>query len=131
MKRALWMTAAVAFLCMASGCATVQTAKRFNAVTVDGAAKPIATVAVENYGYYLFGVIPLIAGAPQYPNADTCRLFEDTVTVQNNMAMLSQTVKLENGKKIANVATTEDWTGAFALWILWRKTLATTALITE
>jgi len=116
---------------MASGCATVQTAKRFNGVTVDGAAKPIATVAVENYGYYLFCVIPLIAGAPQYPNADTCRLFEDTVTVQNNMAMLSQTVKLENGKKVANVKTTEDWTGAFSFWFLWRKTLNTTALITE
>ncbi|MCL2104919.1 MAG: hypothetical protein FWH21_07710 [Kiritimatiellaeota bacterium] len=125
------MTVVCAFLWMAAGCATVQTAKNFSGVSVDGASKPIATVAVENYGYYLFGAIPLVAGAPAYPNADTCRLFEDTVTLRNNMAMLAQTVKAENGKKIANVRTAEDWTGSFSLWILWRKTLSTTALITE
>jgi len=134
MKRrtgALMMTAALAAACLLAGCATVQTAKNFGGVTVDGAAKPIATVAAENYGYYLFGVLPLIAGAPAYPNANTCCLFQDTVTLQNNMSMLAQTVKMENGRKLANVKTTKDSTGTFSLWILWRKTVNTTALITE
>jgi len=125
------MGALLALAWMLAGCATVQTAKNFGGLTVDGAARPVATVAVENYGYYLFGAFPLIAGDPAHPNAETCRLFEDTVTLQNNMAMLSQTVRKERGRKLANVKTTEDWRGAFSLWILWRKTLATTALITE
>jgi len=131
MRTVRQLTIALALLGMVPGCATVQTAKRFAGVPVDGASQPVATVAVENYGYYLFGTIPLIAGAPAYPNADTCRLFQDTVTLQNNLTMIAQTVKAENGKKLANLKTTEEWTGSFSLWILWRKTLATTALITE
>jgi len=120
-----------ALIGMASGCATVQTAKNFGGVTVDGASKPVATVAAENYGYYLFGAFPLIAGAPKHPNANTCSFFENTVTLQNNMAMISQTAQAEKGKRLANVKTTEDWTGSFSLWIVWRKTIFTSALITE
>jgi len=131
MRSAGWITGALALAWMFAGCATVQTAKNFGGLMVDGGAKPIATVAAENYGYYLFGTIPIIAGNPAYPNADTCRLFEDTVTIQNNMAMVAQTLKMENGRRLANVRTTEDWSGSFSLWILWRKTIATTALITE
>jgi len=131
MRSAGWITGALVLAGMLAGCATVQTAKNFGGLMVDGGAKPIATVAAENYGYYLFGSIPIIAGNPTYPNADTCRLFQNTVTIQNNMAMVAQVVKMENGRKLTNVRTTEDWTGSFSLWILWRKTIATTALITE
>ena len=131
MKKVTLIVVSLVFLWMASGCATVQTAKGFGDIAADGASKPIATVAAENYGYYLFGTIPLIAGAPAYPNAMACRLFEDTLTLQNNMAMISQFVKAENGKKLANVKATEDWTGSFSFWIVWRKTIFTSALITE
>ena len=129
MKRV--MLAALALVCMASGCATVQTAKNFGGVTVDGGAKPVATVAAENYGYYLFGVFPLISGSPEHPNADTCRLFEETVTVQNNLAMISKAVKMGPSRKLANVKTTEEWTGSFSLWLLWRRTIFTSALVVE
>jgi len=134
MKRgtgALMMTVALAAACLLSGCATVQTAKNFGGVTVDGASKPVATVAAENYGYYLFGALPLITGAPAYPNANTCCLFHDTVTVQNNMSIIAQVVKMENGRKLANVKTTKASSGSFMLWIFFRKTVNTTALITE
>ena len=131
MKRVMLTAVLLALICMVSGCATVQTAKGFGDVAADGASKPIVTVAAENYGYYLFGSIPLITGAPAYPNANTCRLLEDAVTLQNNMAMISQVVRAEGGKKIANVKTIEDWTGSFSFWIIWRKTLFTSALITE
>jgi len=131
MRKAAQRTGVFALAWMLTGCATVQTAKNFGGVAVDGASKPIATVAIENYGYYLFGFIPLIAGAPAHPNADTFRLFQDTVTLQNNAAILASVAKAEGGKKIANVNTTEDWTGSFAFWFIWRKTMNTTALITE
>lgn len=130
-QTARMMAGAFALAWMLSGCATMQTAKNFGGLTVDGAAKPVATVAVENYGYYLFGALPLITGNPSYPNADTCHLFQDSVTLQNNMAMISKAVKTENGRNLANVKTVEDWTGSFSLWIFWRKTIQTTALITE
>lgn len=115
----------------ASGCATMQTARDFGGMAVDGGACPVATVVAENYGYYLFGVFPLISGAPDYPNANYFTLFGETVTLQNNLGMLAQAVKAERGGKLANVKTVEDWTGSFSFWIVWRKTLLTSAVITE
>jgi len=131
MKKASLTVVALALIWMTSGCATVQIAKNFGDVTTDGASKPVATVAAENYGYYLFGVIPLITGAPAYPNAYMCCLLQDTVTLQGNMAMVSQYAKAEHGKKLASVKTIEDWTGSFSFWIIWRKIIFTSALITE
>jgi hypothetical protein len=131
MKRAMWTVVALALLGLVSGCATVQTARDFGGMAADGGNRPIATVAAENYGYYLFGTIPLISGTPKYPNAISCCLFEETVTLQNNMAMISQTVKAERGSKLANVKTTEDWTGSFSLWLVWRRTIFTSAVILE
>ncbi|MCL1920051.1 MAG: hypothetical protein FWG50_03075 [Kiritimatiellaeota bacterium] len=131
MKRVTLTAVTLALIGMACGCATMQTAKRFDGTVMEKGARPLATVAVENYGYYLFGVIPIIAGEPKHPNANTCRLFDDSVTVQNNLAMISQVVKTERGRKLTNMNTTEEWTGAFSLWILWRKTLFTSALVME
>ena len=132
MKRVI---GAVAWLALAAGlltgCATVQTARDFGGMAVDGGERPVATVAAENYGYYLFGVFPLISGAPKYPNENLCTLFAETVTLQNNLGMLTQAVKAERGGKLANVKTTEEWTGSFSLWILWRRTIFTSAVITR
>ena len=131
MKRVLLTACALALVGLASGCATVQVAQHFDGVVVDGGAKPIATVAAENYGYYLFGTFPVISGTPGRPNANACQLFDETVTVQNNLAMVSNAVKLGPGRKLANVKTTEEWTGSFSLWILWRRTIFTSALVVE
>jgi len=123
--------AAALALTLAAGCATVQTARDFGGMAADGGSRPVATVAAENYGYYLFGSIPLISGSPKYPNAVSCRLFTETVTLQNNLDMIAQTVKAERGSKLANVKTTEDWSGSFSFWIIWRRTLFTSAVITD
>ncbi|MCL1920690.1 MAG: hypothetical protein FWG50_06370, partial [Kiritimatiellaeota bacterium] len=125
------VTAFLALTGLATGCATVQTARNFGGMAVDGGNRPIATVVAENYGYYLFGTIPLISGTPTHPNATSCRLFEETVTLQNNLAMVSQAVKAEKGSQLANVKTTEEWTGAFSLWLVWRKIIFTSAVITN
>ena len=124
----LWILASV--ICL-SGCATVKTARNFEGLRVDGGAQPIATVAIENYGYYLFGFIPLIAGEPRYPNAPLCAIFSDTVTSQNNMLMLSKTAQKTGAKKVSHVRVYENWTGSFSFWIVWQKQLFTGALLTE
>jgi len=124
----LWILACVVCL---SGCATVKTARNFEGLRVDGGAKPVATVAIENYGYYLFGLIPLIAGEPRYPNAPICVLFSDTVTSQNNMMMLSKTAQKTGAKKVSHVRVYEHWTGSFSFWVVWQKQLFTGAVLTE
>jgi len=115
----------------ASGCATVQTARRFDGIRLDGDKTPIATIAVENYGYYLFGIYPLIGGDPKYPNAITCKIFEDTVTVQNNLQMLAKTARLRNGSSLAHVKTTINWTGTFSFWVVWKKLISSSAVALE
>jgi len=131
MKKLLNSALALTLLLCLSGCATVKTARNFEGLRVDDGAKPVASVAIENYGYYLFGFIPLIAGEPRYPNAPMCTLFSDSVTPQNNMMMLAKTAQKTGAKKVANLRVYESWTGSFSFWIVWQKQLYTGALLTE
>jgi hypothetical protein len=131
MKNLLTVACILALSVCLSGCATVKTARNFEDLRVDGGAKPVATVAIENYGYYLLGFIPLIAGEPRYPNAPLCTLFNDTVTPQNNMMMLTKTAQKVGGKRVSHVRVYENWTGSFSFWVVWQKQLFTGAVITQ
>jgi len=122
---------ALLLLFVLSGCATVKMARNFEGLRVDDGAKPIATVAIENYGYYLFGFLPLIAGEPRHPNAPMCTLFSDSVTTQNNIMMLNKTAQKVNAKRVVNINVYEGWTGSFSFWIIWKKQLSTGAVLTE
>lgn len=131
--RVLLPFSAALVLLLASGCATVQTARNFDGKTVDGHARPLATIATENYGYYLFGQpnLPLIAGNPCRPNQDMCRFFEDTVVVDNNITMANNEARRLGAKKIVNIKSEVSWTGSFSLWIVWKKLVFTSAVATE
>jgi hypothetical protein len=131
MKHFFNSTLALLLLMTLSGCATVKTARNFEGLRVDEGAKPVASLAIENYGYYLFGFIPLIAGEPRYPNAPMCTLFSDSVTAQNNMMMLNKTAQKLGAKRVANINVYEEWTGSFSFWIVWKKQLSTGAVLTE
>jgi hypothetical protein len=124
------MLALMVLVCF-SGCATVKMARDFQGHRVDDGAKPVASVAIENYGYYLFGFVPLIAGEPRYPNAPICTLFSDTVTPQNNILMLTKATQKTGAKKVVNLRVYEGWTGSFSFWVVWKKTLYTGAVLTE
>jgi hypothetical protein len=131
MKQFLNSTMTLTLLFCLSGCATVKTGRNFDGLRVEEGAKPVASVAIENYGYYLFGYIPLIAGEPRYPNAFMCTIFSDSVTPQNNMLMLSKTAQKAGAKKVINLRVYEGWTGSFSFWVIWKKQLYTGALLTE
>ena len=51
-------------LLCAAGCASVRTTRVFNGVKVDGGYTPLATVSIENTGWFLFNAIPLASGNP-------------------------------------------------------------------
>ncbi len=118
-------------LVMLTGCATVHTASNFDGTKTNGVRTPRATISVENYGYYLFGVVPLIAGNPLYPNENICMMFSDTVTLQNNQRMLSDTAHMFNARALANEKTTVLWTGSFSFWVIWRKVIHTSAVAVQ
>ncbi|MBR4171048.1 MAG: hypothetical protein IKR48_05300 [Kiritimatiellae bacterium] len=119
----------LAFLCL-TGCASIQVCRDFKGVAIEGEQHPIATIAAENYGYYLFGFIPLITGNPNQPERNDCFWFRDTVTVQNNMRMVANAARREHGDALANVKTTTSFDGSFSFWIVFRKIIFTSAVVT-
>lgn len=112
---------ALGFLC---GCATSHTNTEFIPhLKVDG-KEPAAVIVAENYGYYLFGFIPLIAGNPDNANATSLTVFKDTVTIENNHRMiLAAADELNTPYTLTNMRDSTDWTGAFSLWIIWKQVL--------
>lgn len=116
-----------------SGCATVDSSKYFSGVRADGQKEPRATIAVENYGYYLFRSesLPIWCGNPELPNYNSSALFEDTVSTQNNLKMLSDAAVASGARSLTNVKHEISWTGSFFPWIVWRKVAQTTAVAVE
>ena len=127
--RRLLQIACAAALAAACGCASVEVSHDFNGVKVDGREKPVAVVAVSNSGWYLFGVVPVIAGDPDYPRS--IRFFSDTVTLDNNVKMLADTARKEGAPNIANLTSRVRDDLAIGLFIFGRKMVFTSAVITK
>ncbi len=111
------------------GCATVQRCSEFGGLYVDGNNRPVASVAVENYGYYLFGVLPLICGNPEEPNENDFKLFTDTVTVDGNMRILAKVAEEMKAPIIGNVRTHYDESGAWSLCLIYKRVIFTGAIL--
>lgn len=75
------------FAALLSGCATYTT------TSVGGRT----TVAVQNTGWYLFNFIPLASGNPERPNANSCKLFQETTTLESNMRLLDYAMRKDGG----------------------------------
>lgn len=106
-------------LLLCTGCTTVRYATVFNGARVDGGARALASVEVENSGWFLFGFIPLASGEPLSPDACACRLFENTVTLENNYSVLMRLAKEKGAAAVANM--TSHWTDESAFIILLKR----------
>lgn len=119
----------LAFASLLSGCATTETTKALNGtVTVNG-CETAGTICAENYGYYLFSVVPLFAGNPEKPNKTSMCFFKDTVTLENNKKMMDMETEKLGGGTLCNLKNSVDWTGSFSLWIFWKQVLTSNATV--
>lgn len=109
------------------GCASVDTATCFSKEHA-GRQQPIASIAAENTGYYLFGLVPILGGDPHYPNTASS-VFGESATIENNFQMMNQAAQPLGGKTYAHAESEIIWTGSFSMWIVWKKTVHTRALI--
>ena len=88
----------------------------------------VAYGRAQNSGYYLFNVIPLHTGHPYHPNRKDYRAWNDDITPEVNAGMLLYSMKrLYDAEKLVDVEHQESSWGYFSLWIVWRKTISTTA----
>ena len=53
----------------------------------------------------MLNFIPIGGGNPEKPNRCSCRLFEDTTTLQNNLDMLEREMKSVGATRIVNLCS--------------------------
>jgi hypothetical protein len=123
MKRGALMLLAA----FAAGCTTVQYTTVYNGVKVDNGRTPIATVEIENSGWFLFGFIPIASGNPEKPDQCSCRLFSNTVKLENNYRVLERKTKEAGADSIANL--TSHWTDESAFVILLKRRACHTSAV--
>lgn len=92
-----------------SGCATYTTSSVGGRTTVD----------VQNTGWYLFSFIPLGSGDHDDPNTCGCKIFSNSVSLENNMKILKKAMIAEQAYKAENVVS--RWTDERVFFILLKR----------
>ena len=116
------LAAAVALA--AVGCANVQTTNRFGAAVGGKELSPRDSIVVENSGFYLFGVVPLVSGSIVNPGGST--LFNNTVTLEN---LLEAEAAKKGPFVLDGISSVEDSSSAWSIGIVSRKTVTTSASV--
>ena len=118
---------AAAVTLAAAGCANVQTTNRFGAAVGGKGLNPRDSIVVENSGFYLFGVVPLVSGSIVNPGGST--LFNNTVTLENNLRLLEAEAAKKGPFVLDGISSVEDSSSAWSFGIVSRKTVTTSASV--
>lgn len=87
-----------------TGCASINLCSDFQGVRVEDGHEPVATVEIANSGWYLFNCLPLGSGDPDHPDGG-CRLFTDTVTLDNNLKVLAHALATTGAGGFCNLTS--------------------------
>ncbi len=60
---------------------------------------------IENSGWKMLNLIPIASGDPHHPNENSCRIFRNTVTLENNMKMLDWTMRKYGATGVKNLTS--------------------------
>lgn len=93
-----------------TGCSSVDVSTSLNnQLLTEQKEKPIANINVDIYGYYFFTIGPLWTGDPD--TIGGILWFEDTITVDNTVKMLTRKSKELGASKTVNLQTlyTSNW----------------------
>ena len=63
-------------------------------------------ILIKNSGWNLFCDIPIASGNVKKPNENTTVFFKDTVNLENNIAILDKTVKINGARGYKNITNT-------------------------
>ena len=118
----------VVLLLACAGCATIQRATDYHGVGIEDDAHPIETVEIENTAWLLFKFIPLGSGDTLHPNKASCRLFQNTVVLQNNLDMLEAEMKRVKAGRAINLTSRKTNETIFVI-LLTRHAYHTSAVL--
>ena len=87
------------------------------------------TGSAVNSGYYLFDRWALYAGNMNRPNSSAYTAFRDNVRPDRNTEMLQNAMRRHyHVEKLEQVEHQEQSWGYFSLWLVWRRSITTTAV---
>lgn len=120
---------AAAILAGSVGCNTsiVKSQPPVKGQTSSTGAPVVANLEGSNWGLFLFYYIPLWSGNPNRPNR------RDYITFRNRIGNKYTTGMLRGWARqlkadVEDVQITDSSTGAFSLWIFWRRSQTATAV---
>ena len=91
--------------------------------------RAVAAGSASNRGYYLFNRWALYAGNTRRPNSHDYTSFRDNVRPDRNAEMLLAAMRRHcRAEKLERVEHQEHSWGYFSLWLVWRRTITTTAV---
>jgi hypothetical protein len=80
-------------------------------------------VYAVNRGMYLFNLIPLWSGYPSRPNRHEYLIGQHKLTRGQMRRMLELNLDKWGADRIEDVEISSSSSGAFSLWIIWRRTM--------
>ena len=113
---------------LTGGCMSVLKTSEFEGVKVDGGLTPAAVVEIENSVWLFLNFIPLASGNPDRPNANSCKIFRNTVNLENNMKVLNGEMEKEGVSSVANL-TSRYADEKYLFFILARRACHTSAVL--
>ena len=119
---------AFAAILLCAGCASINSATEYHGAGIESGETPIETVEIENTGWFLFRFIPLGSGDPLKPNRVRCKLFRNTVTLQNNLEMLEDEMERVEARRVANLTSRKTDESMFVI-LLTRRSYHTSAVL--
>ena len=112
------------------GCATVDRLDgKLCEKTYDGMV-PVEVVHVMNTNWRLLSCIPLGSGNPDKPNLCRCRMFTNTVTLDNQLRMIEAEAKRSGAKRAVEV-TSDSSKESVLFFLLKRERLHTSAVLVK
>ena len=111
-----------------AGCATIRRATDYHGSRIENGERPIETVEIENTAWLLFKFIPLGSGDPSNPDKFGCRLFRNSVSLQNNLDMLQSEMKRVKAGRVVNLTSRKTDETIFVI-LLTRHAYHTSAVL--
>ncbi|MBE6356288.1 MAG: hypothetical protein E7058_04145 [Lentisphaerae bacterium] len=126
-----FIAAFAAMLLLAAGCAHTSTLEWEKAAPgrVSSKGNPVVyDMRATNRGMYLFNCIPLWSGNMSGPNRHEYRLLQNKLTRADMRRMFEVHREKMGFDHVEDVEIKSSSSGAFSLWIVWRRNMSATAV---
>lgn len=123
--------AGIAILLLAAGCAHTSTLDWEKAAPGQRSSQgnPVVyKLSATNRGMFLFNCIPLWSGNVYGPNRHEYRLLQNTLSRPAMREMLDKNLKQMGADRVEDVEISTSSSGAFSLWIVWRRNMSAEAV---